>query len=229
MKIILSPSKTMNLKDRKIDPSSQAHFLKESEELRRILQKDSLEEIQKRFKISERLSQNVYSFYQDDFPEKAAIETYTGQVFANINYEELSSEEKIYAHEHLRILSALYGVLRPLDAIKPYRLDFIIPFPQNLYEFWGEKVQSVFPEDEIIVNLASKEFSKLFDPQRLFDIHFINEKGRSQSTMAKKARGAFARQIIEAKCSNIDELRKLELQGFKKIDETDKSITFQQK
>lgn len=227
MKIILSPSKTMNLKEKQLSTLTQPLFIEESEMLRNILKQDTLEDIKKRFKTSDKLSQQVFQFYQKDFSEKAAIETYTGQVYANLDYQSLTEEKQNYANQHLRILSALYGILKPTDAIKPYRLDFMVPFPQDLYAFWETKILQSIDDEELIINLASNEFSKLIPEHKLFQVNFVNEQGRSQSTMAKKARGNFARKIVENQCENLDDLKAIKLEGFKKIAETKNSLTFQ--
>lgn len=229
MKIILSPSKTMDLKKKTTNNLSKPQFWNESEHLRSILKSDSLDEIQTRFKTSDRLSKEVFSFFQEDFPSKAAIATYKGQVFSNLDYESFNAEEKAYAQEHLRILSALYGVLKPLDAIKPYRLDFIVPFPFNLYDFWYEKINEIAGKDEMIINLASKEFSQLIDERNLFHIHFVNQDGKSPSMMVKKARGQFARKVIEKQCTKLQEIRDLRIDGFELVEETENSMTFQVK
>ena len=201
MKIILSPSKTMNLKREAVEHTNSTAFIEKvkcyeisSNKIRLKISKDS---------NIDKLSQQVFQFYQKDFSEKAAIETYTGQVYANLDYQSLTEEKQNYANQHLRILSALYGILKPTDAIKPYRLDFMVPFPQDLYAFWETKILQSIEEEELIINLASNEFSKLIPEHKLFQVNFVNDQGRSQSTMAKKARGKFARKIVENQCENL--------------------------
>ena len=121
--------------------------------------------------------------------------------------------------KHLVILSALYGVLTPLTGIKPYRLDMTMSISKknSLYEFWQESINEYIEEEEMIINLASKEFSKMIK-KPLINIEFFEEKNEKLvqiSTNSKKARGEMVKCIVKTKAEKLDDIRKISFDGYK--------------
>jgi uncharacterized protein len=148
----------------------------------------------------------------DPADQSPAVETFTGDIYSGLQAASLTAAERRYAADHLRILSGLYGILRPYDGISPYRLEmgYRLPDPRyaNLYRFWGPAVAQQLPETGMVVNLAANEYSKLvldhLDRERIVTPRFLTVDARSGEAKfvvvhAKIARGAFARWLITAR------------------------------
>ena len=163
---------------------------------------------------------------------KQALFAFTGDVYQGLDAKTLSKSSVEYAQDHLVILSGLYGALKPLDLIEPYRLEMgtklKVGRPNNLYEFWGSQptelinLQLKNQHEKSIINLASNEYFKVIDLKKL-DGELIspvfkdakNGNYKIISFFAKKARGLMSRYIIENKIAHADELQGFDLEGYR--------------
>jgi cytoplasmic iron level regulating protein YaaA (DUF328/UPF0246 family) len=216
MKIVISPSKTMlekswhNCTDASIFKSDKTN------QLISILQGKSKQDFSKMFKVKNQLLDTVFDYYhqRDSFPYVPAFYSMNGLVYKQLSRNYNNTQYK-YINNHIRILDALHGVLVPCHLIKSYRFDFLIRIGINLYEFWKDDI--VF-EDEIIINLASNEFSKLIeDHHNRIDIEFYQEKDgklRAQSTHVKMARGKLLEYMILNKIESIDSIKNFSDAGY---------------
>ena len=193
MLAIISPSKTQDFSQCDIDIFSQTRQIESSNELIGILKNKSKSQIAKLMSISEKLSELNFDRFQNfQLPftlknAKQAILAFKGDVYNGINAPELSHEDLEFAQGKVRMLSGLYGVIRPLDLIQPYRLEMGTKLSNakggDLYDYWGSDISSVLNEDEpdLILNLASNEYSKAIDKKTLnadiLDIVFKEKKG----------------------------------------------------
>ena len=200
MKIILSPSKTQKtevLKGFELKPpfyASKTNLLIEK------IQGLTVKEIKKIMKTSDKLTEKIYEDYQNIHKNKCghALASYTGVAYKALDINSFSKKDISYAEENLRILSALYGILSPLTGIMPYRLDMTIPLlkKQSLYNLWQEDINSFF-KDELVINLASGEFSRMLKREML-NIEFYEKKENKLvqiSTNAKKPNKALTKNI----------------------------------
>ena len=179
MLAIISPSKTQDFSSCDIESHTQTRQLNDSNELVGILKNKSQEQISKLMSVSEKLSKlNFERFQKFKTPftldnAKQALLAFKGDVYSGIDAPSLSNKDLDFAQENVRMLSGLYGVLRPLDLIQPYRLEMGTKLNnhkgKNLYEYWGSEISEVLNEDEseLIVNLASNEYSKAIDKKTL--------------------------------------------------------------
>ncbi|MGL5123801.1 MAG: YaaA family protein [Fusobacteriaceae bacterium] len=222
MKIIFSPSKGMKFKNTKNLFQSTDVFYKEKSEflIEKILKLD-LENFSKVFKIKGVLLDETYKKFKNRKEKKEALFLYNGVSFKNLEVENYNSESLKYAQKHLRILSALYGPMRPLDKISEYRLDMTIKImKESLYCYWKKEIEEEFFQDELIINLASSEFSKMIDRKKyknILDIEFKQNKNgelKNISTEGKKARGLFLNYMIKNKIEDINLLKKFNLDNY---------------
>ena len=238
MKIIISPAKSISYQ--KIENNSLtsiASFLKETESLVSKLKKLSSKKIGEMMHLSNDLAELNYNRFQNwESPLVVsenvypAISAFNGEVYKGFDIHTLSKEELERAQNDLRILSGLYGILKPMDLIYPYRLEMgtkweITPKTKNLYAFWGDKISKFLNNemetDEVIINLASTEYFKAVDlkvlKSRVITPHFKDFKnGQLKIVMmyAKHQRGAMARYIIKNKLTNPDELKLYNQDGY---------------
>ena len=185
-KIIISPSKTFNLSN-PIDSTTPRpmHILRAKEVFGKI-RPLSLEETKTTYNLSDKKANEVYTMHQEHGKELYfAIEMYYGQVFRELN---LTEYDKEFLNEHLVILDALYGVVKPFDLIAPYRLDFKTKIDMDLKSFWKKEINEYF-EGFDVVNLASKEFSSLIEKEMI-------ELDVKSDIQIKKARGMALHNIL---------------------------------
>ena len=221
MKIILSPSKTQKI--RKINDLELKNIIykKETDNLVNILKKLKKEDIKRIMKTSDKLTEEILDSYHNFYMNEAghAAASYTGVAFRALGIESLLNGEIEYMEKSVVILSALYGVLTPLTGIRPYRLDMTMSVldKKSLYEYWKKCIDNYFEKEELIINLASKEFSKMIK-KPLTDIEFFemkNGKPVQISTNSKKARGEMARHIITQKISDKEKIKEITFEGYK--------------
>lgn len=218
---IIAPAKSMN-EHKQIDTNlyTKPIFIKEAEILIKELKKYDPIQLSSLMKISDKLSElNIIRYHKwkrthNEVNSKRAIAFYDGEVYKQINAEELDHNELDFMQKHLRILSGLYGVVRPFDIIQPYRLEMGIKLKNyrgnDLYDFWKEKITDYFNEeiknqkDNILINLASKEYSQIIDMNKFKGniINIIFKEYRSGKYKiipfnAKKARGLMVRYMSE--------------------------------
>ena len=157
-----------------------------------------------------------------------AVETFTGDIYSGLQAASFSPADRRYAQGHLRILSGLYGILRPYDGIYPYRLEMGFRLPDqryaNLYRFWGSAIADQLPGAGLVVNLAANEYSKVvldhIDAARVVTPRFLTVDPRSGEPKfivvhAKIARGAFARWLITARIQRSSDLAGFEDLGYR--------------
>lgn len=181
----------------------------------------SVEEIEKKFKLKKDKAEKLLEFYQNYENEKSgnALASYTGVAYKSIGIDTFDIEDFEYLKSHLVILSALYGILTPYTNIKEYRLDMTNSIFENksLYEVWKNSVNEYFEKEDIILNLASKEYSKLIKSDNLIDFEFWNDtngKLKQISTNSKKMRGFTLNYIVKNRITNINNLKDIVLNEY---------------
>ena len=238
MILVISPSKTLDFSEKCKDEHTIPDFLKESIGLIEVLRKLTTSEIAELMDLSEKLAVLNYQRYHDfSIPftlENSchAIYAFKGDVYEGLDVDAFTQEDIKYAQLHLRIISGLYGLLRPLDLIQPYRLEMGIKLlsqnSKNLYEYWGDKVTVKLNEllkngnTNLLVNLASAEYSKVIN-HKLFNGALITPvfKERKNSEykvipiFAKKARGLMASYIIKERIQSINGIKQFNESGYK--------------
>lgn len=238
MLTILSPSKTQDFSSNGLpDLHSQPALLQQSEVLVKELQKQSAGDISKLMEVSDKIADlNWERFQQFSTPfspenAKQALFAFKGDVYTGIDIENYRQEDLVFAQNHLRILSGLYGLLRPLDLIQPYRLEMKIKLPnprgKNLYTFWGNRLTEALnealaeQENEVLVNLASNEYFKAINKKELkagivtpVFKEFKNGKYSTIAIFAKKARGLMTDFIIKNKIDQPEKLKTFHQEGY---------------
>lgn len=238
MIFITSPSKTQTPQPHHCPTATQPILLDKSEELIKLLRPLSVEELSKLMKMSSKLGQStadrIHNF-QPPLTEQnsnQALFTFTGDAYDSLRPLEYSNEQLNYAQQSLRILSGLYGLLRPLDLMFPYRLEMGLklttPAGSTLYQFWNDEISSLLDRDlaghkeQTIINLASTEYSKAVRPQLIdgfwLDIVFRQKKKESWATIpihAKRARGAMIHYAITNEISTREQLQSFDLNGYR--------------
>jgi len=237
MKIILSPAKALKQEVKsKITDANQPAFLEQSEKLIKKLQKFSRKKIGNLMNTSSDLSELNYQRYHNwqlPFVEGnalPAIYIFNGEAYRALDAESLTKTEINRAQKQLRMLSGLYGILKPKDLIMPYRLEMGTRLQTstkktNLYHFWGNELtlalQAEMKKDEPLVNVASKEYFKVLNFKLLnrpvITCHFKENKNgvyKAIMTFAKQARGKMTRFIIQNKIEKIEELKAFDIDGY---------------
>jgi len=238
MLILISPAKTLDYSTPNFKESTQPDFQTDTHALVRIMKKKSAKEIGELMHISENLAElneERFKTFQKDFTfenSKQALLAFKGDVYTKIDVEEFSKEEFDFAQEHLRILSGLYGLLKPLDLIQPYRLEMGIKLEnkkgKNLYEFWDNKIAKAINEaanGQTIINLASQEYFKAVHQKSLksplINIEFKEFKDDSYKIIgffAKQARGMMSNFAIKHRITNPEELKTFNEGGYEYSD-----------
>ena len=229
MKIIFSPSKEMReeniFKNKKIE-FTESKFKDKTNILIGILKEKSLSEIENIMKLKGKLLNKTYKDIQDYDKLKfiPAISMYYGVSFKELNLEDYSEKSLEYLENNLLILSALYGILLTFDLVKKYRLDMTMSIiDKGLYNFWkkdiNDYISNILSKDEVLLNLASGEFSKLIDNKKIsmINIDFKEEKDgayKAVSTYSKKARGQFLNYLIKNQIANLEDIKKIKLDGY---------------
>ncbi len=238
MIITLSPSKGQDFEQAGLSKKySQPADLNDSERLIKELKKINREKLQQLMSISENIAQlNVARFQSFKTPftrknAKQALFAFKGDVYGGFDLAAFSDDDYAYAQDHLRILSGLYGCLRPLDLIQPYRLEMKTKLKNergdNLYQFWGDRITESLNKElkkqqqAVLINLASNEYFKSVKPKllagRLLNITFKetkNGKTRVVAIFAKRARGLMADYIIRHRIEQPEQLKAFDLAGY---------------
>lgn len=225
---IISPAKNMKVFEDTGFQMTRPRFENKTNEVMQKLKTYQPWELESLMKINEKLAVQTFLDTQNfDLSRKGtpALLAYDGLVFKNIQADHFSKEEMQYAQEHVRILSACYGSVRPLDEILPYRLEMQCKMKigeENLYQFWGDSLyKSLYGEDQKILNLASEEYAKAirkYAKGRSFtDVEFLTyHKGklRTLATWAKMARGQMVSYIVKNKIDDPEQIRKFDWNGY---------------
>ena len=239
MKILLSPAKSLDYNfDNKAFDYSVPAFLPETEKLLLKMKKLSSKKIADLMHVSKDLAELNYNRYQSFvLPEHPSEEikqagfVFSGEVYKGLDFRSLNKKEMQFAQENTRILSGLYGLLKPLDLIFPYRLEMGTKLPisashKNLYSFWekslSQSLKDETTENEVIVNLASNEYIKAIQPKLLkrtiISLVFKELKGDDYKIVmmyAKHARGAMARYIIQNKLTEVENIKNYQIDGYR--------------
>lgn len=239
MLFLLSPAKSLDFETPlKIKVATEAQFLPEAQILARTAAKLSEMQLQDLMDISPALAELNRARFQEwqiEHPTeqgaRQAVFAFDGDVYAGLDAKSLGKTEINYLQKHLRILSGLYGLLRPLDAIRPYRLEMGSQLKtakaKNLYEYWGERLALAVNEVNVelkakfVVNLASEEYFKSV-PVKLLDVpvitpvfeDFSSGKFKIVSFFAKRARGSMVRYCALNKVKNVKALKEFNLDGY---------------
>ena len=236
MLVVISPAKKL---DENCDKNLVTNFtipfyLEDSKKIIKSLRKYSTDKLSKLMNISEKISLLNYERYIKwslPFTKKnahPALLLFQGDVYKGISVGDFKKEDFIYAQKSLRILSGLYGILKPLDLIQPYRLEMgtqiKIGKHNDLYDFWGDEITKAINEDknsDYLINLASVEYFKSINKEKLnaklINIIFKEKRNGSYKIIginAKKARGLMSRYIIKKKISNPMNLKKFKEENY---------------
>lgn len=236
MKLVISPAKSLDFeRELPTNKATEARFLKQSERLNKLLKKKSAKSLSKLMHISDALGHLNYERNQSwELPftrsnARQAVYAFNGDVYRGLDAYTIP-EEKIETLENtVRIISGLYGVLKPLDLIQAYRLEMGTKFPvgknKNLYEFWKKEITKSLNEelkdDELFLNLASVEYFKAIDVKALkvpvvtasFK-EFKNGEYKNIAIFAKLARGLMSRYVIDENAKTIDDVKGFNYEGY---------------
>ena len=238
MLLVLSPAKTLDYDSAPVtERYSLPEHLEQAAELINVLRELTPAQVSELMHLSDKLAglnvARYASWHRDFTPQNAkqALLAFKGDVYTGMQAEDFSSEDFAFAQQHLRILSGLYGLLRPLDLMQPYRLEMGTRLAnargKDLYAFWGERISQWLNQalqaqgDDILINLASNEYFSAIKRQalqaRVIDTEFRDLKNGQYkiiSFYAKKARGLMARYIIQQRLQHPEQLQAFDLQGY---------------
>lgn len=238
MILLLSPAKTLDYAEPSTDLHDQPRLLSDSQLLIDILKDKSESELMDLMKISEDLATVNRERYQDfETPfdlsnAKQSVLAFKGDVYVGLGAEDFSEEDLKFAQTQIRILSGLYGVLRPLDLMQPYRLEMGTKLQnergKNLYEYWGDRITELLNadlnangQDKSVVNLASKEYFSAVKPKdldgKLYQVDFKEHRDGKYKIIAfyaKKARGMMARYAVKNRVTNPEGLKSFGMDGY---------------
>ena len=236
MKILISPAKSLDLNsDFGNFECSVPKFLNKTSEINQVLKEKSVSELKNIQGISEKLADlnwkrnNEFNKEHSSKNSRPAIFTFDGDVYNGIDSKTLNSEDINQLQKSLIILSGLYGALKPLDLIQPYRLEMgtklAVNGSRNLYEFWADAITNdlvkELKSDSILVNLASNEYFNVIKKSKIEQTiitpvfkDFKNGNLKVISFYAKKARGMMVRFIVKNKCKNLQEIQSFNLGGY---------------
>ncbi|WP_286239658.1 peroxide stress protein YaaA [Neptuniibacter halophilus] len=239
MLIVVSPAKTLDYETAPVTQKlSQPEFIEHSQALIDELKQLSVQDVAELMKLSDKLASLNVARYESWVPEfstenaKQAVLAFKGDVYTGLDAESLSEDDLAFAQDHLRILSGLYGVLKPLDLMQPYRLEMGTRLAnsrgKNLYDFWGDiicqRLNSELAESAqpVLVNLASNEYYKAAREKkieaRIITPQFKDWKNgqyKMISFYAKKARGLMTRYIIQNRIEDPEQLKNFDLEGYR--------------
>jgi cytoplasmic iron level regulating protein YaaA (DUF328/UPF0246 family) len=238
MLILISPAKTLDFDSRPVtDQASQPAFTDDAKQLITQLRGYSVQDIAGLMKLSDKLASLNVARYESWEPQhtadnaRQAILAFKGDVYTGLDAESLSDNDLAFAQQHLRILSGLYGVLKPLDLMQPYRLEMGTRLKteqgNNLYDFWGDRLtehlnaETAQASDPLIINLASNEYFGAINKKRLKGRlispvfkDWKNGQYKIISFYAKKARGLMSRYLIQKQIESAEGLLKFDLDGY---------------
>jgi cytoplasmic iron level regulating protein YaaA (DUF328/UPF0246 family) len=237
MKMIISPAKSLDFESAiPALVSTQSSFLKESKGIHAVIKKKSPADLMQLMSISNQLAELNWQrnkAWKTPFTNenaRPAVFTFSGDVYIGLDVKTLSEESLPLLQERLRILSGLYGILKPLDLIQPYRLEMgtaiSIGESKNLYEFWKAKLTHALNKElkkgELLINLASNEYFSAIDVKALkvpvITPEFKDYKDgnlKMISFFAKKARGMMVRYIIDTNAETLEDIKGFDYEGYR--------------
>lgn len=239
MLVIISPAKILNFKTKSIlSDFTMPEFLNDAAKLVKIMRQKTPSELSELLEINTKLAQqNVeryFNWHKSFSPDNAkqAVLAYDGEVFRGLDAKSFSEAEFDYLQNHLRILSGLYGVLRPLDLIQPYRLEVSTKLQtekgNDIYSFWGDRITNTLNKailevenPPLLLNLTSGEYFKSINIKKLkakvIDVEFYQYKNGEISSAViyiKRARGLMTRYVIQNKIDNVENLKGFDYEGY---------------
>lgn len=232
MKILLSPAKTLDFDTKPpVSKTTKPQFVKQANSINEVLQDLKPKDLMSLMHISQKLADLNWKRNQEwkDAVERAAIFTFKGEVYVGLDAFTIHENNYDYLQDTIRILSGQYGVLKPFDKIKPYRLEMGSKLPvnkyKNLYEFWGNTVTDFInnevDEGEVVVNLASNEYFKVIKKNLLktkvitpIFKDYKNGQYKIISFFAKKARGLMSRYAIDHEIQEVDQLKNFDDENY---------------
>lgn len=231
MIILLHSSKSMKPTPSDKESLPEPQLLEKSKKIDAYLKTLSSAQIQKAMKVSASLAkktqQLIADWTTDPKEQTPAIDAFRGDIYSGLQAPSLSQKDRQYAHSTLRVLSGLYGILRALDGIYPYRLEMAYKFPKpefsSLYDFWGTSIAETIAKDELIINLAADEYSQTITPyhhkSNIIAPKFLTISPKTGEPTfvvvhAKIARGAFARWLITTRETDPPKLKNFTEIGY---------------
>ena len=236
MKLVISPAKSLDfIRSLPTESNSNACFLKEAENLNNILREKSPKELSELMSISPSLAElnyqrnNSWQLPFDSSNSRQAIYAFNGDVYRGIDAYSIEENKIDFLQDTVRIISGLYGLLKPLDLIQPYRLEMGTKIPvgasKNLYEFWRRKltdsINQELSEGEIFLNLASMEYIKAIDTKvlksKMITANFKQLKDGNYKTIAifsKRARGLMTRYIVDNNINSMEGIKGFNSDGY---------------
>ena len=247
---ILSPAKTLDFDSKLIDvDSSNPAFVDESEQLIKKLRTLSKKKVSTLMNLNKDLTELNVMRYNEWEPEfnpdnsRPAMLAFSGEVYRGLSAQDFAQDDLYFANKHVRILSGLHGLLKPLDRIRPYRLEMGTRLPvrrkKNLYEFWGDKVTKAINEavaesgSDVVLNLASSEYFKVIDFKKV-NARVItpvfkdlkNGEYKTIMTWAKHARGAMTRFVVENRINDPEQLKGFDMYKYSEPMSNDEEWVF---
>lgn len=244
MKIIISPAKNMRNDISFSQKLDTPIFINKTSEIFNILKELSKDELTKLWKCNSKMVNELYDkLHKANLSSNLtpAIFTYDGLVYKNINPSSFDDAQINYINNNLRIISGFYGVLRPFDGIIKYRLEMQSKLKingfNNLYDYWSDSIyKEIIDKSHLIINLASKEYSKCIESYLTKEDKFItiafmekvNDKFISKNTYSKIARGLMVNYLVKNNIINIEDIKNFNADGYKFNDElsTDSLFVF---
>ena len=243
--IVISPAKRLaaNKSDSLLEATIPV-FKKEADQLAEQLAKLSTEELSSMMKVSESIAElnanRFRNWNKNDAVEKRAIFQFEGDVFKHLGAKDLNEDQIQYMNNNLRILSGIYGLLKPSDEMNPYRLEMgtrhNFSGSVSLYEFWGNKIAKELSDelgDAYLFNLASEEYfssvSKFLNSEKIINFRFLtlsDGKAKVVGVIAKRARGEMAKYLIQNKVARNEGIEKFSALGFEFKEFKDNCYTF---
>lgn len=220
--ILIHSSKTMRI-TAPTTPATTPLLIDKTKPLAAYIQTLNPAQIQSAMNVSEALSHKVHNMWAEWSSEanqqSLTVDSFVGDIYSGLQANTLSKEDRDYAQQTLRILSGLYGVLRPYDGVRPYRLEmgYQLPHPRykNLYTYWGTSVADTLASEGLVVNLSAVEYTKTvlpyIDAGRVIAPRFLTKDSKTGSfkqviVHTKIARGAFARWLVQSRVTLADDL-----------------------
>ncbi len=229
--VLIHSSKTMRVPSTSQTVLQIPKLIEEANTLVDTINSLSVSELARIMKISDRLAINVSQQFKNwtDTSEhqQAAVDAFLGDIYSGLQVHTFSASDRAFANNHLRILSGLYGILKPLDGIMPYRLEMAYKLPlesvNNLYDFWGKKIAYELSGFTQILNLSAIEYSKTVTPYnkswrvvtpRFLTINPTTNQPRFIVVHAKIARGAFAHWVIKDRITSLNKITAFNQLGY---------------
>jgi hypothetical protein len=251
MIILLSPAKTINFDNREYtDLLNPPRLSTKTNKLVQVLKKKKVKDLKEMMKISDHLAEeNVerYATFSEEFTVKnsrAALFAFAGDVYQGLDAWSMNDDAVLIASQQIRILSGLYGLLKPMDMMQPYRLEMGSKLKTtkgtNLYQFWGDEITTLINLDlkessgeQFILNLASNEYFKAVNKKKIkapiINVDFREERDEQLkfiSYNAKRARGRMARYVIDHQIENIEQVKSFDYDGYSFMEELSTESNF---